>query len=122
MSAAKTQEFVKHSLKMETRWGEGEVYNDRICEHLGIPQLQLNKSCTSTQRPVELLAQAAVTERWPLKVEKRQKDIFFCIYLLVMPKYWGGKLFRKKFPLSGSKAKDIEKKEEKEKERKTERW
>ena len=53
------------------------------------------------------VAQAAVTERWPLKAEKTAEKIsffrkeikftpkkyFFCIYLLVMPKYWGKTYF-----------------------------
>ena len=54
-------------------------------------------------------AQAAVTE---------------CIYLLVMPKYWGGNYFAHgSFPKVGQKQKTEEKKkEERKKERKTEQW
>ena len=65
------------------------------------------------------VAQAAVTERWPYKVEKRskitffslkkkltKKNIFFCIYLLVMPKYWGKQIFAHgRFPEVGQKQK-----------------
>ena len=47
--------------------------------------------------------------------------IFFCIYLLVMPKYWGKNYFAHgSFPEVGQKQK-TEKKEEKKK-RRTERW
>ena len=49
-----------------------------------------------------------------LKKIKFTPQFFFCIYLLVMPKYKGGKLFHTwEFPRSGSKAKDGEKKEKK---------
>ena len=52
---------------------------------------------------------------FPLK-KKLQKNIFFCIYLLVMPKYWGKQIFTHgRFPEgSGSKAKDGERKKERE--------
>ena len=47
-----------------------------------------------------------------------RKKIFFCIYLLVMPKYWGKQIFTHgRFPEMGQKQKTEERKE-----RKTERW
>ena len=47
------------------------------------------------------------------------KNIFFCIYLLVMPKNWGKNYFAHgSFPEVGQKQKT----EKKKKERKTERW
>ena len=62
------------------------------------------------------LAQKSVCFR--KKIKTTQKIYIFCIYLLVMPKYWG-----KQIPRSGSKAKDAEKKEkEKKKKKETERW
>ena len=71
------------------------------------------------------MAQAAVTERWPEKTQKKIKfthqKYFFLHICSSYAKILGGKLFHTgKFPRSGSKAKDGEK--EREKERKTERW
>ena len=43
------------------------------------------------------------------KIKINQKKYFFCIYLLVMPKYWGKQIS----PRSGSKAKDGERRGEK---------
>ena len=52
--------------------------------------------------------------------ETEKRDIFFCIYLLVMPKYWGGNYFAHgRFPEVGQKQKTEKKRE---KERKTEQW
>ena len=51
----------------------------------------------------------------------KNKNTFFCIYLLVMPKYWGKQIFaHERLPKVGqmSKAKDGEKKKRK----KIERW
>ena len=31
----------------------------------------------------------------------------FCMYLRVMPKYWGKQIFTREFPRSGSKARDV---------------
>ena len=45
-------------------------------------------------------------------------NVFFCIHLLVMPKYWGKQIFAHgSFPEVGQKQKTEEKKEEKKKER-----
>ena len=67
----------------EKQWAE-ERKRERILQGLGV-------------------AQAAVTERWPWKEEKtpenqlffckKIKNIFICIYLLVMQKYWGKQIF-----------------------------
>ena len=52
-----------------------------------------------------------------------KKIFFFCIYLLVMPKYWGKIYFAHgRFPEVGQKQKTEKKKKERKKERKTERW
>ena len=50
-----------------------------------------------------------------------KKNIFFCIYLLCMPKYWVKNYFAHgSFPEVGQKQKTEKKKEEEERE--TERW
>ena len=68
------------------------------------------------------VAQAAVTERWPQKVQKTLENQFCCIYLLVMPKYWGKQIFTHgSFPEVGQKQK-TEGKKEKIQRRKTESW
>ena len=52
---------------------------------------------------------------------ENEKKIFVCIYLLVMPKYWGKQIFTHgRFPEVGQKQKTERKKDEEE-ERKTER-
>ena len=73
----------------------------------------------------------SATKRWPLLEndlffwgEKKlpKKIFFFCIYLLVMPKYWVKNYFAHgRFPEVGQKQK-TEKKRERKRERKTERW
>ena len=79
------------------------------------------------------VAQAAVSERWPQKVEKTakksvffrkkinitlQKYIFFYIYLLVMPKYWGKQIFaHRRFPEVGHKQKTEKRKKREERKR-----
>ena len=58
-----------------------------------------------------------------LKKNLPQKNIFFCIYLLVMPKYWVKNYFAHgRFPEVGQKQKTEEKKKKRKKERKTEQW
>ena len=48
------------------------------------------------------------------KLNLPPKNIFFCIYLLVMPKYWGGNYFAHGvFPEVGQKQKMKKKKEKK---------
>ena len=63
------------------------------------------------------------------KIKFTPKKYFFCIYLLVMPKYWVKNYFAHgRFPEVGQKQKTEKKKKkrerekEREKERKTERW
>merc|ERR1739838_743110 len=53
-----------------------------------------------------------------------KKIFFFCIYLLVMPKYWVKNYFAHgRFPEVGQKQKtEKKKKKEREKERETEQW
>ena len=47
-----------------------------------------------------------------------KKNIFVCIYLLVMPKYWGKQIFTHgRFPKVGQKQKNVEKKERGKRER-----
>ena len=56
------------------------------------------------------------------KIKFTPKNILFCIYLLVMAKYWGKNYFAHgSFPEGGQKQK-TEEKEEGKRERKTERW
>ena len=51
-----------------------------------------------------------------------RKSFFFCIYLLVMPKYWGKQIFtHMSFPEVGQKQK-TEKKERNKEERETQGW
>ena len=65
-----------------------------------------------------------VAEKWPKKhlfffkkLNLPPKNIFFCIYLLVMPKYWVKNYFAHgRFPEVGQKQK-TEEKEERERER-----
>ena len=60
--------------------------------------------------------------RWPLpnagnkKKKKRPKISFFCIYLLVMPKYWRKQIFtHRSFPEVGQKQKTERKREKRKK-------
>ena len=58
------------------------------------------------------------------KIKFTSKKYFFCIYLLVMPKYWVKNYFAHgRFPEVGQKQKtEKKKKRERERERKTEQW
>ena len=90
--------------------------------------MELTRSVKNTPGTRGGVAQAAVTERWPWKEEKTPENIFFlvkkkyiyffCIYFLVMPKYWGNQIFSlRSFPDVGQKH-TTEKKEKRE----TESW